>query len=129
MDICTSRLTQERKLWRKDHPYGFYARPAKAANGDLNLRVWQVGIPGKAGSLWEGGVYKVKMKKAGRQRLTIGWKPAITIKQIVLGIQDLLAEPNLSDPAQAPATRTYNENRPEYERQVKRYVLMNRPAE
>lgn len=31
------------------------------------------------------------------------WKPAITIKQILLGIQDLLNDPNPGDPAQADA--------------------------
>lgn len=29
-----------------------------------------------------------------------GWRPAITVKQILLGIQDLLDEPNPKDPAQ-----------------------------
>ena len=27
---------------------GFYARPAKAADGSLDLMNWEVGIPGKA---------------------------------------------------------------------------------
>ena len=31
------------------------------------------------------------------------WKPAITIKQILLGVQDLLNDPNPGDPAQADA--------------------------
>lgn len=31
------------------------------------------------------------------------WKPAITIKQVLLGIQDLLNDPNPGDPAQADA--------------------------
>jgi len=30
-----------------------------------------------------------------------GWKPAITIKQILLGIQDLLDDPNPDSPAQS----------------------------
>jgi ubiquitin-protein ligase len=29
-----------------------------------------------------------------------GWRPAITVKQILVGIQDLLDQPNPSDPAQ-----------------------------
>ncbi len=28
---------------------GFYAKPAKAADGSMNLMDWEVGIPGKAG--------------------------------------------------------------------------------
>lgn len=35
------------------------------------------------------------------------WRPAITIKQILLGIQDLLDNPNVSDPAQADAYQSY----------------------
>jgi len=31
------------------------------------------------------------------------WRPSITIKQILLGIQELLNEPNPADPAQAEA--------------------------
>jgi ubiquitin-conjugating enzyme E2 I len=31
------------------------------------------------------------------------WKPAITIKQVLLGIQDLLDDPNVNDPAQSEA--------------------------
>ena len=31
------------------------------------------------------------------------WRPAITIKQILLGVQDLLTTPNIRDPAQAEA--------------------------
>ncbi|CAG8792348.1 1014_t:CDS:2, partial [Racocetra fulgida] len=46
--ICKARLTEERRQWRKDHPYGFYARPVKTENG-LDLLNWQVGIPGKKG--------------------------------------------------------------------------------
>ncbi len=75
--ICRNRLAEERKQWRKDHPFvrpppqaiahaassantplspsfshcfalqGFYARPAKAADGSLDLMNWEVGIPAK----------------------------------------------------------------------------------
>jgi hypothetical protein len=45
--LCIQRLTSERKAWRKDHPFGFWARPKKNENGDLNLKEWIAGIPGK----------------------------------------------------------------------------------
>jgi ubiquitin-conjugating enzyme E2 I len=54
------RLTEERKSWRKDHPYGFWARPDKVG-GNLNLKIWYCGIPGKNGTDWEGGVFKLKI--------------------------------------------------------------------
>ena len=64
--ICRARLAEERKQWRKDHPFvrvfshsaffsgphlvqGFYAKPSKAADGSRNLLEWEVGITGKAG--------------------------------------------------------------------------------
>jgi len=46
--ICKTRLQEERKQWRKDHPYGFYAKPENT-DGGLNLMVWNVGIPGPKG--------------------------------------------------------------------------------
>jgi hypothetical protein len=48
-----------RKLWRKDHPFGFYARPQKNALGVLDLKVWECGIPGKEKTIWEGGLFKM----------------------------------------------------------------------
>lgn len=59
--IALTRLSEERKAWRRDHPYGFVAKPVKAADGTLNLMVWECAIPGKKNSSWEGGLYKLKM--------------------------------------------------------------------
>jgi ubiquitin-conjugating enzyme E2 I len=65
--ICRPRLAEERKQWRKDHPFvrgsicggilwalsvslqGFYAKPTKSPDGSMNLMEWEVGIPGKEG--------------------------------------------------------------------------------
>jgi ubiquitin-conjugating enzyme E2 I len=60
--IAQGRLKEERKNWRRDHPFGFYARPASSSDGSMNLMIWDTGIPGKEGSDWEGGVYKVRME-------------------------------------------------------------------
>lgn len=49
------------KQWRKDHPFGFVARPVK--NGlALDLQEWECAIPGKDKTIWEGGLFKLKMK-------------------------------------------------------------------
>ena len=37
--IALTRLAEERKQWRKDHPYGFFAKPEKDKDS-LNLLVW-----------------------------------------------------------------------------------------
>ncbi|CAG8558071.1 8243_t:CDS:2 [Ambispora leptoticha] len=151
--ICRARLTEERKQWRKDHPYGFYARPIKTANG-LDLMNWEVGIPGKPGTPWEGGTYKIIMAfpedypskppkckftpplfhpnvyPSGTVCLSIlneeeAWKPAITIKQILLGIQDLLNDPNPESPAQSDAYMLYKKDRKEYEMRIRRQAKEN----
>lgn len=33
----------------QDHPYGFWAKPKKAADGTLDMKTWETGIPGKEG--------------------------------------------------------------------------------
>jgi Ubiquitin-conjugating enzyme len=40
---------------------GFYAKPAKASDGSLDLMKWEAGIPGKAGTAWENGLFKISL--------------------------------------------------------------------
>ncbi|KAL1248336.1 hypothetical protein QQF64_021654 [Cirrhinus molitorella] len=109
---------------------------------------WECAIPGKKGTPWEGGLFKLRMLfkddypssppkckfepplfhpnvyPSGTVCLSIleedkDWRPAITIKQILLGIQELLNEPNIQDPAQAEAYTIYCQNRVEYEKRVR----------
>ena len=47
------------------------------------------------------------------------WKPAITIKQILMGIQDLLAQPNNDDPAQKEPFELYRRDTEEYNKRVR----------
>merc|ERR1712168_866619 len=146
--IALTRLSEERKAWRRDHPYGFVAKPVKNTDGTMNLMMWECAIPGKKNSSWEGGLYKLKMifkddypssppkckfdpplfhpnvYPSGTVCLSIldeekDWRPAITIKQILLGIQHLLSEPNAADPAQAEAYSIFSNNVAEYERRVR----------
>jgi ubiquitin-conjugating enzyme E2 I len=56
-----------------------------------------------------------------------GWKPAITVKQIALGVQDLLDNPNPESPAQAEAYNLFKKDKVEYERRVRRVVRENAP--
>mmetsp|Transcript_10241 Transcript_10241/g.25982 ORF Transcript_10241/g.25982 Transcript_10241/m.25982 type:complete len:160 (-) Transcript_10241:193-672(-) len=130
--IARGRITEERKRWRKDHPHGFFARPETKADGSMNLMRWKCHIPGKKGSLWEGGYYPIAIEfpedypqkppkckfpekfyhpniyPSGTVCLSIlnedeDWMPSISVKQILLGIQDLLTEPNPNSPAQTDA--------------------------
>jgi len=148
MSIASGRLAEERKAWRKDHPFGFVAKPVKNQDGTLNLNNWECSIPGKKATAWEGGQYCLRMLfkddypstppkckfepplfhpnvyPSGTVCLSLldedkDWRPAVTIKQILMGIQDLLTQPNVKDPAQAEAYTIYCQDRAEYEKRVK----------
>jgi len=138
---------EERKLWRKDHPHGFFAKPLKN-----DIMKWECGIPGKTGTIWEGGEYLLTINfsedypskppkcvfspvlfhpniyPSGTVCLSIlneekDWKPSITVKQILLGIQNLLNNPNCNDPAQAEPFQLYMNNRSLYEKKVKMFAI------
>jgi len=47
------------------------------------------------------------------------WRPSITVKQILQGIQDLLDNANAGSPAQSDAFVLFTQNTREYERRVK----------
>jgi ubiquitin-conjugating enzyme E2 I len=110
---------------------------------------WECAIPGKTGSIWEGGLYKLILKfqpsypaspphciftpplphpnvfASGSVCLSIisyDWKPAITLKQILLGIQTLLDEPNSKSIANQGAYQLYHRNLPDYERHVRAFA-------
>jgi ubiquitin-conjugating enzyme E2 I len=55
------------------------------------------------------------------------WKPAITIKDILKGIQSLLDEPNMESPAQADAFNMLKKDKAAYDRKVK-MVVRDNPA-
>ena len=48
-----------------------------------------------------------------------GWRPAITVKQILMGIQDLLDQPNPNSPAQSEAYNLYTKSKTEYAKRVR----------
>ncbi|KAK3265596.1 SUMO-conjugating enzyme sce1 [Cymbomonas tetramitiformis] len=151
--IARSRLTQERKNWRKDHPYSFVAKPETRDDGSSDILVWQCIIPGKKGGIWEGGFYPVVLKfseeypekppqanfpqhffhpnvyPSGKICLSIlneekGWRPSLSVKQILQGIQDLLDNPNNGDPAQEKAYHLLLNSKAQYELTVKKEGLL-----
>ncbi|CAN6898643.1 hypothetical protein Bca4012_095568 [Brassica carinata] len=146
--IARGRLAEERKSWRKNHPHGFVAKPETGSDGSVNLMVWHCTIPGKAGTDWEGGYFPLTMHfsedypskppkckfppgffhpnvyPSGTVCLSIlnedsGWRPAITVKQILVGIQDLLDTPNPADPAQTDGYHLFIQDAVEYKKRVK----------
>ncbi|ORM41231.1 SUMO-conjugating enzyme UBC9 [Babesia sp. Xinjiang] len=156
--IARKRLAQERADWRRDHPVGFSAKYAPLPDGSgLDIMTWICKIPGKRGSIWEGGEYTLTMEftddypskppkckfrpvlfhpnvyPSGTVCLSIlseekDWKPSITIKQILLGIQDLLDNPNPLSPAQADPYLLFVNNREEYNARVRKQALENQSS-
>lgn len=136
-------MAEERKQWRKDKPFGFVARPEKNPDGSTNPLRWTCRIPGKPNTDWEGGFYPLTMEfsedypskppkcrfpqgffhpniyPSGTVCLSIineedGWRPSLTVRQILQGIQDLLDEPNPHSPAQSDAFVTFTRDKPKY---------------
>ena len=155
--IAHGRLFEERKAWRKKHPFGFVARPMKNSDSTLILTKWEFAIPGKKGTPWEGGLYKGTMEfnedypstppkvrfntklfhpnifPSGTVCLSIleedkDWRPSLSIKEVLLGIQQLLNDPNPNSPAQADAYFCYLKNKTEYE-EIIRAQARAMPAE
>lgn len=145
--MCASLLKEQWIKWRKNPLLGFVAKPSKNIDGTSNLFEWDCEIPGKDGTLWAGGVYKLKMIfdnnypdtppkcrfcpplfhpnvfVSGTICLSLltkdkGWRRECTIKDILLGIQTLLTEPNFHDPAQSEAYVVYCMSKALYERRV-----------
>ena len=54
------------------------------------------------------------------------WKPSLTIKHLLIGIQTLLDDPNNQDPAQEEPYRAFKNNKQEYEARVKAQVQLLR---
>ena len=143
MSLATSRLAEERKKWRRDHPFGFVAKPRTLPDGAVDLLTWHAKIPGKDGSIWAGGLYPVTLEfstnypahapkvsfPAGFQHpnvydsgkvclslLGVGWRPSISVKEILVGIQDLLETPNDQDPANWEIGHLHLKNKKAYDK-------------
>lgn len=149
--LAQARLREERKAWRRDKPFGFWAKPVDNPDGTLDIMKWESGIPGKVGTPWEGGEYHLTMTftedyptkppkcqfspvlfhpniyPSGTVCLSIlneekDWRPHITIKQILLAVQELLDNPNAKDPAQEEPYKTFISSKDEYEKRVRAEV-------
>lgn len=154
--IARGRLAEERKAWRKNHPHGFVAKPETSTDGSVNLMVWHCTIPGKAGTDWDGGYYPLTLHfsedypskppkckfpqgffhpnvyPSGTVCLSIlnedsGWRPAITVRQILVGIQDLLDQPNPLDPAQTDGYQLFIQDPVEYKKRVRQQAKQYPP--
>mmetsp|Transcript_32504 Transcript_32504/g.61095 ORF Transcript_32504/g.61095 Transcript_32504/m.61095 type:complete len:154 (+) Transcript_32504:164-625(+) len=141
--IARGRLAQERKNWRRDKPFGMHARPQPKEDGSHDMLTWECIIPGKKDTTWDGaflpltlrfseeypekpptahfpaGFFHPNVYPSGKVCLSIlneekGWRPSLSLKQILQGVQDLLDNPNNSDPAQEKAYHMLSNSRDAY---------------
>ncbi|TYK00890.1 SUMO-conjugating enzyme SCE1 [Cucumis melo var. makuwa] len=125
-------------------------------DGTVNLMIWHCIIPGKVGTDWEGGFFPLTLNfsedypskppkcrfpqgffhpnvyPSGTVCLSIlnedsGWRPAITVKQILVGIQDLLDQPNPADPAQTEGYHLFIQDAVEYKKRVRQQAKQYPP--
>ncbi|GJN01970.1 hypothetical protein PR202_ga19276 [Eleusine coracana subsp. coracana] len=71
--VARCRLAEERKAWRKSHPFvrftrlilylfqGFVTKPETLPDGSADLLIWKCVIPGKKGTDWEGGYFPLTL--------------------------------------------------------------------
>jgi len=139
------RLQEEYKAWQKFHPKGFKAELAVYGE-TTNYLKWNCGIPGMTKTLWEGGYYQLELEfpadypinpprcvftppifhpnvfPSGKVSLSLiekDWVPQITVKQILLGIQILLNDPNFQEPAQVEAFVVHSQGQHLYDERIK----------
>ena len=118
--LAQSRLAEEEKA--QGPPPGFFARPEKTSSGEVNMFKWKCIVPGPKDTLWSGAFipltmdfrkeYPAKPMKCKfpgilpsqhiSERNGVsehfdedeGWKPSVSVKQVLMGIQELLDNPN-----------------------------------
>lgn len=145
-DRAIGRLAMERTLWKYDYAFGFVAKPCKRPDRSLNFMRWDCAIPGKTGTPWEGGHYKLKLRfppnypishpscrfdppvfhvnvySNGSVCLPLlekDWIPTFTVKDILHTIQDLLDEPNPRDTVNNEAYLIFISDPAEYTRRIR----------
>lgn len=72
----------------------------------------------------------INVFKSGSVCLSIvsyDWKPSISVKQILLGVQTLMEEPNVKSVANQEVYRLYQEDRRLYEANARKFAALQRP--
>uniref|UniRef100_A0A0V0HH58 Putative ovule protein n=1 Tax=Solanum chacoense TaxID=4108 RepID=A0A0V0HH58_SOLCH len=126
-DIAIAHIEEARTQWTKEHTT-IVARPVM--DGSVpNVMLWMCSIPGRNTTDWAGGKYQMRMifdnnyptkppkcmfdrnffhpnvYPSGLIYMSLldeddGWRPNTTIREILEGVQDLLAWPDKTKPVQ-----------------------------
>jgi ubiquitin-conjugating enzyme E2 A len=134
------RLVRDLKKFEDDPPEGINATPITDS-----LMEWEAVIYGPDETIWEGGIFKLKMafseeypNKAPDVRfiskifhpnvyndgticidiLQHHWSPIYDVYAILTSLQSLLCDPNPNSPANSTAAKLFVDNPKEYKRRV-----------
>ena len=138
------RLVRDLKKFEEDPPEGINATPTSDS-----LMEWEAVILGPEETIWEGGIFKLKMvfseeypNKAPDVRfvskmfhpniyndgticidiLQHHWSPIYDVSAILTSLQSLLWDPNPNSPANSTAAKLFVDNPKEYKRRVLEWV-------
>lgn len=138
--ISKRRLLRDLKTLQKETPHGISGSPV-----GNDIQQWEAIILGPDGTVWEGGVFKLKLvfpedypNRPPHVRFTSRmfhpniyvdgaicldilqnqWSPVYDTAAILTSIRSLLSDPNPLSPANTKAAQLFVENRREYNRQV-----------
>jgi ubiquitin-conjugating enzyme E2 I len=128
---------------RKDPLFGFALKPSTKPDGTTDMMLWNARIPGKTGTLWDGAKFPVTLRfsptdyptaapvvsfpagfqhpnvfECGKVCLSLigqAWRPSVSLKEILLGVQELLDTPNKTDPANWEINSVFMRNRAKYD--------------
>lgn len=56
--LCARRLNQERLNFKKQRPFGYFARFGKKENGGQDIMTWHCGIKTRDSGPWKGTALK-----------------------------------------------------------------------
>ncbi|MEW5299642.1 MAG: hypothetical protein WDW38_004309 [Sanguina aurantia] len=137
------RLQHDLRAITHHPPEGCSASPSS----EENLFVWTATIFGPDDTAWEGGIFSLRVTfterypdKPPKVRFTTeifhpnvypdgsicldiiqeAWSPIHNICTLLTSIQSLLTDPNCASPANPEAAKVYQEDRPAYNKRVRR---------
>ena len=139
------RLMDDYKMIMRDKNFLITAEP-----DENNILLWYAIILGPDETIWEGGVFKLKIEfteeypskppnvmfytkmfhpniyNDGKICLDIlqkQWTPCYTVVSILTSIQSLLTDPNTESPANSEAAKMFDEDVDEYNGKVREHVI------
>ena len=96
-----------------------FLEEVEAATGEMTFYDSNTGKPLFHPNVYPSGKICLSLLDAEKS-----WKPSLTIKHLLIGIQTLLDDPNNADPAQEEPYKAYKSDRKEYEARVKQQVAL-----